>query len=54
MCGGALERGKGLVLLETGGEVLGGLRIEMVTVETASEGEIRVSAAIDTFRKRAH
>ena len=37
-CGGALERGEGLVLLETGGEVLGGLRIEIVTAETASGG----------------
>ena len=36
-CGGALERGEGLVLLETGGEVLGGLRIESVLPETASE-----------------
>ena len=36
-CGGALERGEGLVLLETGGEVLGGLRIESVGPETASE-----------------
>ena len=36
-CGGALERGEGLVLLETGGEVLGGLRIESVHPETASE-----------------
>ena len=47
-CGGALERGEGLVLLETGSEVLGGLRIEIVTGETASGGEIRVSAAIDS------
>ena len=36
-CGGALERGEGLVLLETGGEVLGGLRIEVVSAETATE-----------------
>ena len=36
-CGGALERGEGLVLLETGGEVLGGLRIESVQPETARE-----------------
>ena len=37
MCGGALELLEGLVLLETGGEVLGGLRIESVVPETASE-----------------
>ena len=37
VCAGALERGEGLVLLETGGEVLGGLRIEVVSAETATE-----------------
>ena len=37
MRGSALESGEGLVLLETGGEVLGGLRIELVVLETASE-----------------
>ena len=37
-CGGALELLEGLVLLETGGEVLGGLRIEIVIGETASGG----------------
>ena len=47
-CGGALELLEGLVLLETGGEVLGGLRIESVVPKTASEGGFRVSAAIDT------
>ena len=50
-CGGALERGEGLVLLETGGEVLSGLRIELVVLEPASAGEIRVSAALDSREK---
>ena len=50
-CGGALERGEGLVLLETGGEMLGGLRIESVLLETASEGAFRVSAALDSREK---
>ena len=37
VCGGVLERGEDLVLLETGGKVLGGLRIEVVAAETATE-----------------
>ena len=37
VCGGVLERGEDLVLLETGGKVLGGLRIESVLPETATE-----------------
>ena len=52
-CGGALELLEGLVLLETGGEMLGGLRIKSVLLETASEGGFRVSAALDSSGKRA-
>ena len=33
--GGVLERAEGLVLFETGGEVLGGLAIELVVSEAA-------------------
>ena len=50
-CGGALELLEGLVLLETGGEMLGGLRIESILLETASEGAFRVSAAPDSREK---
>ena len=50
-CGGALERLEGRVRLESLGEVLGSLRIELVVLETASEGAIRVSAAIDSREK---
>ena len=53
-CGGALELLERRVRLEGLREVLGALRTEAVEPETASVGEIRVSAAIDTFRKRAH
>ena len=36
-CGGVLERGEGLVRLESLGEVLGSLRIESVLLEAATE-----------------
>ena len=49
-CGGARELLEGLVLLETGGEVLGGLRIEIVIGETASGGEIRVETASEASK----
>ena len=47
-CGNALERLEGRVGLERLGEVLGALRTEVVVHEPASEGEIRVSATIDS------
>ena len=46
-CGGALERGEGLVRLESLGKVLGAVHTELVEPETVSEGEFRVSAAPD-------
>ncbi len=45
---GALERGEGLVLLETGSEVLGSLCIEVVHGEAANERAQEVSAAADS------
>jgi len=51
-CGDALERGEGLVLLETGSEVLGGLRIECVFREAVSEGAFWVSGAADRYQLR--
>ena len=42
MCGGALKRGEGCVLLETLGKVLGRLRIEQVGVEAANKEETQV------------
>ena len=47
-CGGALERLEGRVRLEGLREVLGAVRTELVSLETVSEGEIRVSVAIDS------
>ena len=46
-CGGALEVLEGRVRLERLREMLGALRTDFVPLETASEGEIRVSATID-------
>ena len=43
-----IELLEGRVRLERLGEVLGALRTEVVGPEPASEGEIRVSAAIDS------
>ena len=46
--GGAQERLEGQVRLEGLREVLGAVRTELVSLETVSEGEIRVSVAIDS------
>ena len=51
MCGGALELLEGRVRLERLGDVLGALRTETVVLETASDGKIRVSAALDSREK---
>ena len=51
-CGGALELLERRVRLEGLREVLGALRTEVVELETASVGEIRVSAAIDSGESR--
>ena len=48
VCGGAPERVERRVGLEGLREVLGALRTELVGCEPASEGEFRVSAAIDS------
>ena len=50
-CGGALELLEGRVGLERLGEVLSALRTDAVAPETASNGEIRVSAALDSREK---
>ena len=46
--GGVLERGEGLVRLETLGEVLRALSAEGVVEEAANEGQIGVSGAADS------
>ena len=51
MCGGALELLEGRIRLERLGDVLGALRTETVVLETASDGKIRVSAALDSREK---
>ncbi len=50
-CGGALELLERQVRLEGLRDVLGAVRTDAVAPETASEGEIRVSAAIDSREK---
>ena len=50
-CGGALELLEGRVGFESFGKVLGGVRTELVGPETVSEGDFRVSAAIDSREK---
>ena len=47
-CGGAPERLEGRVRLESLREVFCALLTELVVLEPVSEGEIRVSAAIDS------
>ena len=41
--GGVLKGGEGLVLPEALGQVLGGLRVELVAAETANRAESGVS-----------
>ena len=48
VCGDILERGEGLVLLEALGEMLGGLCVKVVLLETAYESRIALSAAADS------
>ena len=50
-CGRALEPLEGRVRLESLREVLCALRTNVVVVQTASAGEIRVSTAIDSREK---
>ena len=49
MYGGVLQLLDGAVLLEAFGEVLGGLRIELILRQAASESRIVVSAAADSM-----
>ena len=46
--GGILERLEGRVLLQALGQVLGGLRVEVVAAETANEKGVGLSMAIDS------
>ena len=58
---GVLERGEGLILFEAGGEVLGGLGIELVVLKAAEKGKARranqqgrrraLTVAADTYQK---
>ena len=45
---GVLERLEGLVVGKGLGEVLGGLRIEVVVAQTADKSQIRVSAGVSS------
>ena len=49
--GGILERLEGHVLLQALGQVLGGLRVEVVAVETANEKGVGLSMPIDSNGK---
>ena len=51
MCGGVLEEGEGLVLLQALRKVLGALCTKLVVLQTASRTRIATSGGLDSRKK---